>query len=140
MVLMARAEKRTAEERARLVSEQRSSGMTQKAWCAGHGIRLRAFRDWARLQDRGKSGCARAAGWIGLDQASLGAPLLVGCRPEARPKQRGVLSCRGPERKRDRNALANCAYAPTTRSMKNCPPNRRRSPAERSSVFISAVA
>ena len=64
---MARAEKRTAEERARLVSEQRSSGMTQKAWCAEHGIRLRTFRDWARLSNLWESGRACATGWIELN-------------------------------------------------------------------------
>jgi hypothetical protein len=64
--LMANAEKRTAEERARLVSEQRSSGMTQKAWCAEHGIKWRTFRDWARLSNRGKAERAGSAGWIEL--------------------------------------------------------------------------
>ena len=64
---MARAEKRTAEERARLVSEQRSSGMTQKEWCGERGISLRTFRDWTRLPGLGKSERAGSSGWIELN-------------------------------------------------------------------------
>ncbi|MDR0615541.1 MAG: hypothetical protein LBG29_01935, partial [Synergistaceae bacterium] len=64
---MARAEKRTAEEHVRLVSEQRSSGMRQKAWRGERGISLRTFRGWTRLPERGKSGRAGGSGCIGLN-------------------------------------------------------------------------
>jgi hypothetical protein len=54
-------------ERARLVAEQHSSGKTQIAWCAEHGISTKTFRRW--VQDikgeevKGKS----AVNWVELN-------------------------------------------------------------------------
>lgn len=45
---MGRAYRRTVMERARLVAEQHSSGKTQIAWCADHGISTKTFRRWER--------------------------------------------------------------------------------------------
>lgn len=55
---MRRAKERTSLEWSRLVSEQRLSGHTQKAWCGERGISLRTFRDWVYKPQREEAGSA----------------------------------------------------------------------------------
>jgi hypothetical protein len=55
---MSREEERTSAEWSRLVSEQRSSGETQKVWRSERGISLRTFRDWARKLKRKEAAVA----------------------------------------------------------------------------------
>ena len=64
---MVRTRNRSNKERVRLISEQRSSGKTQKAWCAERGIKLRTFRDWVYRLNRGKFESAGAVDWIELE-------------------------------------------------------------------------
>jgi hypothetical protein len=54
-----------------LISEQRSSGKTQKDWCAEHGIRLRTFRDWVYRSNPCKFKSAGTVNWIELDTGNV---------------------------------------------------------------------
>lgn len=68
---MRRAKVKTTDEWLRLVSEQRLSGQTQKAWCKERGISLRAFRDWMyKLKreegDSATVGDPAAVNWVEL--------------------------------------------------------------------------
>jgi hypothetical protein len=62
---MGRAKGKTSAEWSRLISEQRSSGETQKAWCTARGISLRTFRDWAYMLKREEAGTA--VDWLELE-------------------------------------------------------------------------
>jgi hypothetical protein len=68
---MRRAKARASAEWSRLVSEQRSSGQTQKAWCSERGVSLRTFRDWVyklKLEESGSGtvGEPAAVNWVEL--------------------------------------------------------------------------
>jgi hypothetical protein len=61
---MKRAKGRTTAEWSRLISEQRSSGETQKVWCDERGVSLRTFRDWVYKLKREEIG--GAVQWVEL--------------------------------------------------------------------------
>ena len=64
---MGRAKNRSGEERVRLISEQRSSGKTQQAWCEEMSIKLRTFRGWVHWSNRGKFESTDTVNWIEPD-------------------------------------------------------------------------
>lgn len=68
---MGRSRNRSEEERARLISEQRSSGKTQKAWCAEQGIKLKTFRGWVSHSSRGRFESADTVNWMELETGKV---------------------------------------------------------------------
>jgi hypothetical protein len=59
-------QKRSDEECARLVTEQRSSGKTQKVWCEENGVKLRTFRNWIYKSNRNSLENTGTVGWISV--------------------------------------------------------------------------
>jgi hypothetical protein len=64
---MGRIRRHTANERAGLVAEQRSSGKTQIAWCEDHGISIRTFSRWALGVKGREIEDNRAVDWVELN-------------------------------------------------------------------------
>jgi hypothetical protein len=76
---MEKSKRRSEEERVRLVSEQRSSGKTQKTWCAEHGINLRMFRDWLNRSKRGEFDNQNRVDWVEAGEENM--PAVAGSIP-----------------------------------------------------------
>jgi hypothetical protein len=66
--------RRTPHGCARLISEQQSSGKTQKDWCAEYGIRLRTFRDWVYRSKRGEFESVGVVDWVELNEGNVVLP------------------------------------------------------------------
>jgi hypothetical protein len=63
-------------ERAELVAEQRSSGKTQIAWCAEHGINTKTFRRWEQSIKGGEAEGNRAVNWVELNGCNSASGLI----------------------------------------------------------------
>jgi hypothetical protein len=64
---MGRVRGHTANERAGLAAEQRSSGKTQIVWCEDHGISIRTFSRWALGAQGREIEDNRAVDWVKLN-------------------------------------------------------------------------